>query len=134
MNKNITIDVLQLVKSTITRERGNEAYDKLKEKICGNSFDTIIINLTNSLMISLSFLDGLIINIKNNPELKEIKLYFIIKEYDTLKELQKVITLRDFKGYYKYEGEDNFKEIEKVKINSNIPSEVVKDKETMIQV
>lgn len=134
MNRNMTIDVSELAKSTITRERGNGACQNLEKIIKDNSPNIITIDLTKSDMISLSFLDGLIVNIKKNLELEKVQFYFVIKNEEVIKKLRKVITLRNFKGYYRYVSENSFKEIEKVDINLNIPTEVVKNKELMIQV
>ena len=132
MNKDITIDVSELTKSTITRERGNEAFENLEKIIKDNSPDIVTIDLTISDMVSLSFLDGIIVNIQKKLGLRRVKICFIVKNEDILKKLKKVVTLRDFKGYYRYVNEDNVKEIEKVKINLNMHSEVVKNKETML--
>ncbi len=134
MNKDITIDVSELTKSTITRERGNEAFENLEKIIKDNSPDIVTIDLTISDMVSLSFLDGIIVNIQKKLGLRRVKICFIVKNEDILKKLKKVVTLRGFKGYHRYANEDNVREIEKIRINSNMHSEVVKDKETMIQV
>lgn len=134
MNRDVTIDVSELAKSTITRERGNEAFENLEKIIKDNLSETVTIDLTKSDMVSLSFLDGIIVNIKKNLDFKKINFCFIVKNEDILKKLRKAATLRKFKGCYRYSNEDNVKEIEKVKINLNMHSEIVKNKETMIQV
>lgn len=133
MNENITIDILELAESTITRGRGNEAFENLEKIMKNISSDIVTINLTNSDMMSLSFLDGLIVNIWKKSELGKVKFCFIVKNENILKKLRKTATLRDFKGYYRYVNEDDFKKIEKVKINLNMQSEIVKDKD-MIQI
>ena len=123
MNKDITINVSELTKSAITRGRGNEAFENLEKIIKDNSPDIVTIDLTISDMVSLSFLDGIIVNIQKKLELGKVKFCFIVKGEDILKKLKKVVTLRDFKGYYRYVNEDNVKEIEKVKINLNMHSD-----------
>ncbi len=133
MNKDITIDVAKLAKSTITRNRGNEAFGNLESIIKNNPPDVVTIDLTKSGMVSLSFLDGMIVNMQKKLELRRVKLCFIVKLEDVLKKLRKVVTLRNFKGYYKYANEDDVKEIEKVEMNSNMRPEVVKNKESLIK-
>jgi len=105
MNKDITIDVSELTKSTITRERGNEAFENLEKIIKDNSPDIVTIDLTISDMVSLSFLDGIIVNIQKKLGLRRVKICFIVKNEDILKKLKKVVTLRGFKGYHRYANE-----------------------------
>ena len=133
MNKDITIDVSKLAKSAITRERGNEAFGNLENIIKNSLPDAVTIDLTKSDMVSLSFLDGMIVNMQKKLELQKVKLCFIVKLEDVLKKLRKVVTLRNFKGYYRYANEDDVKEIEKVEINSNMRPEVVKNKESLME-
>lgn len=131
MNAGITIDVQKFAKSTVTRARGNEAFAKLEKMLGDSSSDTVMIDLRKAELVSLSFLDSIITNIKKNENLKNAAFCFMVKTEDVLKKLRKVITMRDFKACYKLSEEGEQKQIERVTLNPNVSAAVVENKENL---
>lgn len=131
MNKSITLDVQKFAKSTVTRDRGNEAYAVLEKMLRDNANDTVMIDLRKAELVSLSFLDSIIVNIKKNESFKNVTFCFMVKNEDVLKKLRKVITMRDFKAYYKFSEESDQTEIEKVTLNPNVSPELIENKENL---
>lgn len=131
MRKILTIELQDFAKSTVTRDRGNEAYAALEKMLRENASDTVMIDLRKAELVSLSFLDSIIVNIKKNDNLRNVTFCFMVKNEDVLKKLRKVITMRDFKAYYKASEESEDKEIERVTLNPSVSAEGIESKEEL---
>lgn len=64
-----SVPISQLTPRTVTRPRGEEAYQKLQELLRAGAVE---VDLSSATLLSFSFLDGLILQILDNHQLERI--------------------------------------------------------------
>ena len=92
----------QLSSSTVTRTKGNEAYRNILENFA--SADRLGIDLRNHEWISFSFLDQVIVRLKDSEALG--KVTFILTSGSAHEWLAQIARLRDATIYYQRDEHD----------------------------
>lgn len=125
----IIVKITDIAKSTITRQRGNEAFEKLKQILECEKPEEIVIDMTDAKLVTLSFIDAIVLNLKKNPDLLNTKFHFVIQSRETLNNLGKVSLLRNFDCYYRFPEENSSKPVDKIPMHSETPSKEIENEE-----
>lgn len=92
------IAVSQLVPSPVSRARGAQASEKIREYLERET--CVDIDLRNATMVSVSFLDEIVLRLREFQLLDNIT--FVLTSEDTYRQLTQISSLRDSKIYFRH--------------------------------
>jgi hypothetical protein len=102
------IPINKLSPSTVTRSRGNEAYRKVVEYL--KTGESLVIDLRGQELISISFLDEVVIKLQSAQLLDKVAFLFVAD--DTHQRLAQVAALRKAQIFYTRNEQEDRKVIE----------------------
>jgi hypothetical protein len=88
--------ITQLAPKTVTRPRGEEAYQKLREYLLSGKVE---VDLRGAKLLSFSFLDGLILQLLANHQLEMIT--FVAPDPEQQRKLAQVAGVRSAKIFFR---------------------------------
>lgn len=92
--------IKDLSATSLTRKRGHEAYLSLKPYL---GEEQVEIDLRSVDLISMSFLDGFIVNLLDSGTAEQVT--FLVSETKTLNKLSRIVTIRNAELYFsEFEG------------------------------
>ena len=118
-----TIKLTSLVPKTITRQRGTEAFNKLRLMLSKDEW--IELDLSDADTISSSFLDEIVIQSSRESVLNH--LLFVIKSAENQKKLERVFSMRDLSGKYRWYNDETIRDIERAPITQEDPVEEINE-------
>jgi hypothetical protein len=90
------VSITQLAPKTVTRPRGEEAYQKLREHLLS---EIVEVDLSSAKLLSFSFLDGLILQLVENNQLEMIT--FVAPDPELQRKLAQVAGVRSVKIFFR---------------------------------
>ncbi|MCH8055250.1 MAG: DUF4325 domain-containing protein [Deltaproteobacteria bacterium] len=102
------IKLTSLVPKTITRQRGAEASSKLWPMLLKGEW--IELDLSDAETVSSSFLDEIVIQSSRKSVLNH--LLFVINSTENQKKLERVFSIRELPGKYRWYNDETIRDIE----------------------
>jgi len=115
------IKLTSLVPKTITRQRGAEAFSELWSMLSKD--ECVELDFSDAETVSSSFLDEIIIQSSRKKVLDH--LLFVINSTENQKKLERVFSIRELPGKYRWYNDETIKDIQITPIIQEEPEEEV---------